>query len=330
MNMPASLGEREIIRILTRIYGRNHRLPLGYTDDVAAIPLSSRQWMVLKSDMLVASTDVPPTMKLWQVARKALVATVSDFAAKGVRPIALMVSLGLPASINRSGIQEIGAGLAKASSEYNCRIIGGDTGESKDLVVDTIGAGVAKPNQLIRRSGAKPGDLVAVTGAFGKSAAGLKILLSRKGAKSREERKLARTVLLPQAKLTEGLSLAKTGAVTSSIDSSDGLAWSLHEIARSSNVSIGLDKVPVDRDAERFARRLRVSAVELALYGGEEYELVVTIRAREFTRVKRLVPSLIRIGRVGRGRPDVGASIGGRLVEVEPRGWEHFTSHRAV
>lgn len=328
--MPASLGEREIVRILTGIYGGNSRLPLGYADDVAAIPLSSREWMVLKSDMLVASTDVPPTMKLWQAARKAVVATVSDFAAKGVRPMAFMVSLSLPSLIDRRSIQEIGVGLAKASSEYNCRIIGGDTGESKDFVIDSIGAGVANPNRLIRRSGAKPGDFVAVTGAFGKSAAGLKILLSRKGAKSREERKLARTVLLPQARLAEGLSLAKTGAVTSSIDSSDGLAWSLHEIARSSNVSIGLDKVPVDRDAERFARRIGVSAVELALYGGEEYELVVTIRAREFSRVKRSVPSLIRIGRVGRGRPDVGASIGGRLVEVEPRGWEHFTSHRTV
>src|SRR5213593_372902 len=94
--MAKRLGEREIVRLLTSIYGQRAKLPLGYDDDVAAIPLNRQSWMVLKSDMLVASTDVPPGMKLWHAARKAAVATVSDFAAKGVKPLALMVSLGLP------------------------------------------------------------------------------------------------------------------------------------------------------------------------------------------------------------------------------------------
>ncbi len=324
--MPTRPGEREIIRLLTGIYGKNSRFPLGYDDDVAAVPINSRTWMILKSDMLVASTDVPLGMRLWQVARKAVVATVSDFAAKGVQPRALMVSLGLPASFRRKQVEEVGVGLARGSTEYGCPIIGGDTSQSDDLTIDCIGAGIANPSRLIRRKGAGPGDIVAVTGRFGNSAAGLRLLLSGKKARFPDEKRLVRTVRLPEARLAEGLVLAKAGVATSSIDSSDGLAWSLHEIASCSKVRIGLDRIPVATEAESYGRRTKVSPVELALFGGEEYELVVTIKAKEFWRAKRLVPSLIAIGRVGKGPPAVGASIGGRLLEVEPRGWEHFRS----
>src|SRR5437867_8211227 len=174
------IGEREMIRLLTGIYGTNHKLPLGYEDDIAAIPILGKNWMILKSDMLVGSTDVPRGMSFRQAARKAIVATVSDFAAKGVRPQALMVSLGLPPTLRRNDVSQIGHGLAKGSAEYGCRIIGGDTGESRDLTIDCIGAGITSPSRLIRRSGAAPGDVVAVTGRFGNSAVGLRLLLSGK------------------------------------------------------------------------------------------------------------------------------------------------------
>src|SRR5713101_9644207 len=141
--MPPKLGEREIIRLLTGIYGKNSRFPLGYDDDVAAVPINRRKWMFLKSDMLVASTDVPQGMSLRQAARKAVVATVSDFAAKGVKPQALMVSLGLPDSLVRKKVEEIGEGLARGAAEYGCKIIGGDTGQSNDLTIDCMGAGVS-------------------------------------------------------------------------------------------------------------------------------------------------------------------------------------------
>ncbi len=322
--MPARLGEREIIHLLTRIYGKGSRLPLGYDDDVAAIPINRRNWMILKSDMLVGSTDVPRGMSLWQAARKAIVATVSDFAAKGVKPRALMVSLGLPASFGRREVEQVGLGLARGSAEYGCRIIGGDTGESRDLTIDCIGAGITSPSRLVRRSGAAPGDVVAVTGKFGNSAAGLRLLLSGKKPVPPGGPKLVDAVLLPHARLDEGFRLGQHGLASSSIDSSDGLAWSLHLLARCSRVTIGLDKVPIALEAERYARQNGASPAELALYGGEEYELVVTVKPSKLAKARSLVPSLIPIGRVVKGPPRVGASIGGRLVKVEPRGWEHF------
>ncbi len=321
--MPQRPGEREIIRILTGLFGRTN-LPLDYDDDVAAVPFFSGKWLILKSDMLVASTDVPPGMTLRQAGRKAVVATVSDFAAKGIKPKALMVSLGLPSKIRSSMVREIGEGLSEAAAEYNCKIVGGDTNQADDLVIDCIGAGEAEPGGLMRRDGAKPGDRVAVTGRFGNSAAGLKMLFSGRRGRFPGERRLALAVLTPTARLEEGLALARTRAVTSSIDSSDGLAWSLHEIARSSKVGIILDKIPVAHEAQLYAERHRLSALELALYGGEEYEIVVTVKREEFARAKHAVPSLVEIGRVIPGPPGVTAGFGEKCFPVEARGWEHF------
>lgn len=323
-SLTRNLGERDIIRILTNIFGKRSRFPLGFNDDVAALPLGKGSWLILKSDMLVGSTDVPRGMSLWQAARKAIVATVSDFAAKGVRPLALIVSLGLPRSLGRRSIREIGLGLDQGAKEYNCSVIGGDTNESNDLAIDCIGAGKADPRKLVKRNGARPGDVVAVTGKFGNAAAGLRLLRSRKRSASSRDQVLEDAVLLPRARLNEGLALASSGAVTSSIDSSDGLAWSLHELARASNVQISLDTLPIAEEAARFGETNRISPVELALYGGEEYELVITIRKESFGRVKRRVPSVIPVGRIRRGPPSVSVKIGERSFEVKPRGWEHF------
>jgi len=322
--MPGKLGEREIIRILTGIYGKGTGSLLGFDDDVAAVPAAGKRWMILKSDMLVGSTDVPPGMSLWQAGRKAVVATVSDFAAKGIRPRALMVSLGLPASFGKRAILEIGSGLDKGAREYQCKIVGGDTNQSDDLVIDCTGAGECDPGTLVRRDGARPGDVVAVTGKFGNSAAGLRLLLSKKKMNWSRAGTLTRAVFLPRARLKEGLILARTGMATSSIDSSDGLAWSLHELARSSSVGIHLETVPLATEAREFGEKNGISPVELALYGGEEYELVVTVRREGFERVRRRVPALIPIGRVSRGPPAVTANVEGRTIRVEARGWEHF------
>lgn len=322
--MTRNPGERDIIKILTGIFGKRSKFPLGFNDDVAAISSGKDSWIVLKSDMLVGSTDVPPGMSLWQAARKAVVATVSDFAAKGVRPRALMVSLGLPRALGRRSIREIGLGLDRGAREYGCPIVGGDTNQSDDLIIDCIGAGQVDPRKLVRRSGARPGDVVAVTGEFGNTAAGLRLLLSGKKSVLSRNRALTDAVLLPKARLDEGLALASSGAVTSSIDSSDGLAWSLHELARASNVGILLETLPIAEEAARFGEGHGVSAAELALYGGEEYELVVTIRREALARAMRRVPSLILIGRVLKGPPGVSAKIDGKSFSVAPRGWEHF------
>ena len=319
-----SLTEREIIRILTTRFDRTANIPLGFNDDVSAFPISTKAWIIMKTDMLVGSTDVPPGMTPREAARKAVVASVSDFAAKGVQPQALMVSLGIPAPARTKEIREITRGLNQAAREYSCKIIGGDTNQAQDFVIDIVAVGIANPERLIRRDGAQPGDIVAVTGPFGRSAAGLKVLTSKRMKRYGEYRSLVSAVLRPKARLSTGIELARAGGVTSSIDSSDGLAMSLHQLAEASNTGISLEGIPIDPAVQRFARRFKFSAFDLAMYGGEEYELVVTIEPKRFLALRKQIRSLKAIGKVEAANHGLTANFREQHVRIEKRGWEHF------
>src|SRR4029077_5386453 len=132
-------GQNDINRLVT---GRFGRLPEGYVpigDDVALIPPGIRgQGVVLKSDMLVAKTDAPPGMSLKMAARKAVAMCVSDFAAKGVRPTAFMISLGLRRETPEDEVVELASGLLEASREWDLKLVGGDTNETDGLIIDCI------------------------------------------------------------------------------------------------------------------------------------------------------------------------------------------------
>src|SRR6266571_8348839 len=199
------LTEHEIIRILTTQFSSQPGIPLGFDDDVSAIPLTSKTWIIVKTDMLVGSTDVPLGMTVQEAARKAVVATISDFAAKGVKPQALMVSLGLPAPAKKTTVQAIARGLGQAAREYHCKIIGGDTNQADDLIIDIAGVGFADPKTLVRRDGARPGDIVAVTGPFGRTSAGLRILVSKREIDFVKYPSLVKAVRSPRARLAEGI-----------------------------------------------------------------------------------------------------------------------------
>ena len=305
------------------------RMPIPFGDDVSAYPINDGLLSILKTDMLVNKTDVPPGMSLWQAARKAVVMNISDFAAKGVKPKVILVSLGLPRRFSEKCAEEIGSGLNAGAREYGAYIVGGDTGEASDLVISISLFGIAKKNTLMLRSGAKPGDLIAVTGYFGKTAAGFKILLDGFEAQPRIRKILTESVLMPLARLKEGLALSQTKAITSAIDSSDGLAWSLHEIARTNKIGFLINKLPIAKEVEEFAKLNRLDAPELALYGGEEYELVLTMKPNLCRKaekaVERVGGKLFRIGKVTAERQLL-LQINGKKGSVEPRGWEHFRS----
>lgn len=322
MNLAEELRERRIIDILLRCLERMPRMPVPFGDDISAVDIGRGKIAVIKTDMLVGKTDVPPGMSLWQAARKAVVMNISDLAAKGVKPIALLASIGVPRSYTKKDIEEIGKGLNAGAREYDAYILGGDTNEASDLIISCVAFGVSEKRRLMLRSGAKPGDIVAVTGVFGKTTAGLKILLQNLSASSELKKALVDAVLMPRARLKEGLALAQTGAITASIDSSDGLAWSLHEVSKASHVGFLVDNLPVADDVRKFAERHGLDPVELCLYGGEEYELVVTVEPKLLEKAKRAA-SLIEIGVVTKEKTLV-LEEKGKRIRIEPRGWEHF------
>jgi thiamine-monophosphate kinase len=322
-----ALGEREIIKTIHDHLESLPEMPVPFGDDVSAYDLGKGKCAVLKTDMLVGKTDVPRGMSLWQAARKAVVMNVSDFAAKGVKPLVLLASLGLPHDFSEKDVEQIGDGLNAGAREYGAHVIGGDTGEASDLVISISLFGLAENGKMPLRSGAKVGDIVAVTGFFGKTSAGLKILLGKAEAPTKLRKGLVESVLMPRARLMEGLALAETGAVGAAIDSSDGLAWSLHEIALASKVGFIIDRLPVAEGVKRFAEANGLDSRVLTLYGGEEYELVLTVKPkcwREAVRaVEKVGGRLLHIGKVTCERRLV-LKTRGKTSVIEPRGYEHF------
>ncbi len=325
----ATLGEHRIIEILKKRL-EMPQMPVPFGDDVSAVNLGEGLVAVLKTDMLVAKTDVPPKMSTWQAARKAIVMNVSDFASKGVQPVAALVALGLPKNLQEPDIEAIAEGLNAGAREYGAYVIGGDTGEAEELVISVSLYGSSQENTLMLRGGAKPGDILAVTGAFGKSAAGLRLLLNERLSVDADLREvLEDSVFMPHARLAEGLTLARSGVVSASIDSSDGLAWSLHELSKMSSIGFVVSFVPMAYEAEKFAAANGLDAIELALYGGEEYELVVTVKPEGFEKAKAAVEavggSLVAIGKATSGQ-GVFLEQDGKRSNIEARGWEHFKS----
>jgi thiamine-monophosphate kinase len=323
------LGERSIIEILRKRFDAMADSPVLFGDDVSAVTLNDKQVAVLKTDMLVNKTDVPEGMSMWQAARKAIVMNISDFAAKGVVPKAALVALGLPRNLLQEDIEEIARGLNTGARQYGAFIVGGDTGEASDLVVTVSLFGTAEKKALMLRSGAKVGDIAAVTGFFGESAAGLRLLKDNLAVSKELREVLVSAVFMPQARLKEGLALSGSRAVTASIDSSDGLAWSLHELSRMSKVGFLINNVPIAHEVRCFAEFNGLDALELALYGGEEYELVVTVKPKMWTKAETAVEAvggrLLPIGKVTRDK-QVALEIDGKKRLIEARGWEHFKS----
>lgn len=316
------LDEHDIIELVTKRFAP---LPRGYSqigDDVALIPHGrAGEGVVLKTDMLVGKTDVPPGMTWRMAARKAVAMCVSDFASKGVRPAAFMVSLGLPPIELKDNVEGLASGLADAAAEWKLKLVGGDTGEADDLVIDCMMVGFAK--RLVPRGGAKPGEAVVVSGAFGQTAAGLKILME--GARADEEfrKEAVASVYMPEPNLELGVALG--GLLSSSIDSSDGLAMSLHAISEMSRVGIEVHEIPYPKGLEMFAAENSLEASDLALYGGEEYEIVGTISKKRLRgamrKAKGLGCELFVIG-------ETTAKGGVRLAngkKIRKDGWVHFT-----
>lgn len=329
------LNEREIINIFAAKLGIDELDDLA-TATTAAVggknnSSNNRNYScVLKCDMLVSSTDVPPQMKPWQIARKSVVSCASDFAAKGIQPEAAMLSLGIPAGSSRSFVKGLADGFARASKEFGVKIVGGDTNEAAELVIDCcmVGFSEKRKRMMPTRSGAKPGDIVVVSGKFGLPPSGLAILLKgahpRVSSGSKFARRAVDSVLQPSPRQDFGMHLARY--FSASIDSSDGLAISLYELARKSNrVDIAVDSIlPVADGVEDFAAENGLDAAELVLHGGEEYEIVATIPKAKFglarSAARRAGLGLHAIGAVVKGSGTV--RVGGK--PLEDRGYTHF------
>jgi len=320
------LNEDEIIKILSNKFGKYSDLASGIRDDVSILTIGNGD-LVAKVDMLVYKTDVPFGMKMWQIARKSIVACVSDFAAKGVQPRGILLSLGLPRWLKQNDIVQLGLGFKRACREFDLEIMGGDTNEADDLIIDCCMLGFA--DKITTREGAKVGEKVIVSGSFGYPVFGLKLLQNKLEAKGVVAKRSIDSVYLPTPRLDLGLSFRKSNILSSSMDSSDGLGISLYQLAEASGVGFNITKLPVDRDLMDAAKSVNLDVDSLVLYGGEEYEIVATVSKDRISEAKSLArkfhSELFEIGEVTNKTGRIFYDDSSRYFDIERKGWTHLS-----
>jgi len=302
---------------------------MGYGDDVVAFRLGNERVLVVHTDALVGSTDVPCGMPPFCIGWKAIVMNVSDIVSKGAKPLSLLFSWSLPSDFPSKGTAWIAQGMDAAARRYGTHVTGGDTGEAKDLVLAGMALGIAREGSLMRRSGARPGDILAVTGEFGLTGMGYKVLLNGLDAPRTLRKAAVDAVYTPRARLKEGLAVAKTGGVSACMDCSDGLALSIHYLSEMSKVGFSISRIPIAKEASRFASMHRLDPIDLALYeGGEEYELILCVKrncwGRVYSAVRAVGGQLYAIGEAISEKKVYLESDDGHIVEIKPLGWQHF------
>lgn len=309
------MRESEIIDLFLRHLKRQGDLPLG--DDAGALRFGDK-WLVATNDMLVRKTDVPDVMTPEQAGFKAVTMNVSDVAAMGAEPVGFLFSLGVPPGLDAEYLEGIARGIGEALNFYGIPVLSADTNEADDLIIDGIALGVTE--RLLTRSGARPGDLVCVTGDLGRALAGLLVWKHDIEVSEKTKKALYDKFLEPRARVREGVSLSKVAS--SAIDISDGLAKELHLIAKMSGVGIEIrpESIPIRDEVAEVAEILGLSPLEIVLASGEEFELVFTV-SPELVDVMDFKFSVI--GQVMEGNGVYLASDEER--KSLPRlGWEHL------
>lgn len=316
-------SEDELIEAIRRVLsGPGPEVIVGPGDDAAVLDAPSGQ-LVLTADALIEGVhfDLGFTSAR-DLGYKAVVVNVSDIAAMGASPRAAVVTLALSPQLEAAWVMELYGGMREAADEYALWIVGGDLTRGDLVALSVTVAGDVSPGRAVTRSGARPGDLVAVTGTLGASAGGLRVAAGGR-VRTETDRALLRAHLRPAARVGEGAVLARHGA-TSMMDVSDGLAKDLVRLAAASGVRarLRIADVPVADGATEAE----------ALGGGEDYELLVTLPGLPTLEaaVAELRDAygvgLTRIGDVEAGDGVVALGDDGVERPLDPTGWDHFRS----
>ena len=341
--MSGAPGEFDFIERIRRrelsLFGadREHSsLVRGIGDDAAVLRQRAGLDTVVTADLLVEGVD----FRLghgWTSPRdlghKALAVSLSDVAAMGARPRFCLLSVGVPRRLWHGGFpEEFYRGVGGLARPHGVRVIGGDTSSAPDrVVVDSVVIGEVRRGRAVTRDGARPGDQIFVTGALGGAAAGLRVLegRARRGSKrknlTRGEAALVRRQVRPEPRVGWGALLGEKGLATAMIDLSDGLSSDLAHVCRESGVGarVEADLLPVEPLLKSAAGD---EALALALDGGEDFELLFTVRPRAAARLPREVGGVpvTRVGEVTGERGRVMLVRGGRARLLRPGGFEHF------
>ena len=310
------LGERALLNRIREVLG-DKGFPL--VDDSAYVLFDDR-YLLVTTDMVRKKTHFPEVMTPWEMGWFAAAVNLSDIAAMGGEPLGLLLSLGLPKSMDENQVLEIIRGARECVERYDVSIIGGDTKEHDEVTIGGVAVGVVPKEEILLRIGMKPGDVVAVTGSLGKAGAGFLALKHGLDGVSFDG------LVKPIPRLVEGRGLAENRLVSTCMDLSDGFVNSLYQLAEINKVGFLIegDKIPVARDAFVVTEKLGLDPFSVAMDYGGDYELLVTLSEENVGEACDVVgeTKLTVVGRVTEGGLNV--SFGGRVKKLVNSGFEHF------
>ena len=218
------VGERQLIRRISEILG-------GIVNDDCAVVDAGDRFMVATTDMLHRKSDFPDIMTPWQIGWMTVAVNLSDVAAMGAEPSGVLISAGIPQDTDLYFIDEMFSGFGECANIYRTKVLGGDLDSTDELTLTGCAFGFVEKDLILRRSGARRGDLLCTTGALGAAGAGL--LAWKQGDVKNE---FVENLLEPEPRLKEGRALALSRSVTAMMDNSDGLALSMSDLAEVSGV----------------------------------------------------------------------------------------------
>lgn len=335
----AALSEDALIRqLFAPIAGDG---ALGLRDDAALIPAPAGSELVLTVDTLVADVhffrDDPPGM----VARKALRVNLSDLAAKGADPIGFLLSLSLPSDTSLSWIAAFSEGLGADARATSCALLGGDTVRTAGpLTVSVTAIGRVPTGYMVKRTGARAGDILAVTGTIGDAALGLRLRLEEGEGEHAAGHDVWRDVLTPgeQAHLLQryllpeprnAMALALREHASGAMDVSDGLIGDTQKMLAVSGVSgeIEIGNVPLSA-AVKAAAAFNPQLLLRAVTGGDDYEVICTVHPDKFEALSRACEAaqipLTAFGRVTEGDQPARVLLDGAEIALQKTSYSHF------
>jgi thiamine-monophosphate kinase len=327
--MVGNMREEDIIKRLRRAFPHRagSRLRLGIGDDAALLRPSRGKELVLTCDASLEGVHFLRKKHAPDViGYRALARAVSDVAAMGGVPTCFLLTLALPKSLTGRWFDQFLTGLRRAAKLFHVELSGGDTTLNPRVFISITVLGEARAGQAVLRSGARPGDLICVSGSLGQAQLGLELVL--KGlSKTPSWRPLLRKHLRPEPRLALGQWLAEKKIATAMIDISDGLSTDLGHVCDASGVGarVYANKIPQAGVPESLRRR-GLDPLTLALHGGEDYELLFTVPRR----LRNRLPASFRgvrlsvIGEITRSRRIVLAHPNGRTQRLSAQGWDPF------
>ena len=324
MKTLGTLGEREAIRMIDKIVKSD--VDIGIGDDCAAIDIGVR-YLLMTTDMMASKTHMPKGMGPYDVGWSIVAVSLSDIAAMGGRPLGVLTAIGMTRGHPIDYLEQIVDGMNDCAQRFGTSIVGGDTKEHEILTLCSTAIGVVDKDKILLRKGARPGDLIAVSGELGRAGAGF---YSMKRNLSLDEAEAA--LRRPQPRLKEAAALAESGLVTSCMDISDGLSSSVFEMSRNSGLTYEIDYalIPKAKEVEKAFQDIERQK-SLVLNFGDDYELLFTVRRESASSLESIASDigcpLTVIGKVTSGEENI-LIDNNKREKLENLGYEHFRSRQ--